>query len=67
MDVSYAYRMEDFEEISEAADKVLKPNARRVRKAYLFLGIALIPLPFLAGASLRHPDVKRTNHTLRFP
>jgi YcxB-like protein len=56
MDVHYTYGMGDFEEISEAADR-LNPKARRLRKAYLLLGIALVALPFLAGGSIRHPDV----------
>lgn len=56
MDVHYVYRMEDFEEISEAADK-LNPKAGRLRKVYVIGGIVLMVLPFLAGGSLRHPDL----------
>src|SRR5215469_6540290 len=55
MQIHYSYRMEDFEEISEAADRD-HPKNRRIRIAYVFLGVLILILPFLAAWSLGHPD-----------
>jgi len=57
MDVQFVCRMEDFEEISEAADGLLNPRAGRIRKAYLLLGIACVVLPILAGGSIWRPEL----------
>jgi hypothetical protein len=55
MKIHYSYRREDFEDISEVADKA-RPKNRRIRIAYILLGVWILILPFLAAWSLRHPD-----------
>lgn len=58
VEVQYAYRMEDFENITEAASKT-DPRWRRHtrnRNAFRLIGATLFLLPFLASGNLYHPD-----------
>jgi hypothetical protein len=55
MNVRYSYRLEDCEDINEAADRSL-PRARRVRFMSLIAGALLLCAPFLAGRGVSHPD-----------
>ena len=55
MDIRYSYRVEDFEEITEAADK-LNPNRRAIRFALVCGGASLLALPFVMAGGPRHPD-----------
>jgi len=55
MDVRYSYRIEDFEEVAEVADKVV-PRRRAVRFGLICVGVMLLVAPFLASPGLRHPD-----------
>lgn len=58
MEVHYSYRIEDFENVTEAASKV-DPRWRRNnrnRNAFLLIGATIFLLPFLASGSLYHPD-----------
>ena len=55
MDVRYSYRIEDFEELAEVADKLV-PRRRAIRLGLICVGVLLLIAPFLAGQSLLHPD-----------
>lgn len=55
MDVKYSFKIEDFEEIVEVADK-LSPQRRAIRFALVCVGVLLLVAPFLAGADFLHPD-----------
>ena len=58
MEVHYSYRIEDFENISEAAYKS-DPRGRRHtrnRNAFLLIGATIFLLPFMASGTLYHPD-----------
>jgi hypothetical protein len=55
MDIRYSYRMEDFEEIVEVADK-LAPRRHAVRFALVCLGAFLLVAPFITSSGPLHPD-----------
>jgi hypothetical protein len=55
MNIRYSFKIEDFEEISEVADK-LSPRRRRIRFALVFTGVLLLVAPFLTGSGPSHPD-----------
>ncbi|HEY6465272.1 MAG TPA: YcxB family protein [Candidatus Acidoferrales bacterium] len=55
MEVRYTHRIEDFEDITRAVDR-LHPRSRRLRQAYILVGVLVVALPFLAAGSIRHPD-----------
>jgi YcxB-like protein len=55
MDVRYSFKIEDFEEIAEVADK-LTPRRHAIRFALVCVGVLLLIAPFLAGTDFLHPD-----------
>jgi hypothetical protein len=55
MDIRYSYRIEDFEEVAEVADKLV-PRRRAIRFGLVWVGVLLLIAPFLAGPGLLHPD-----------
>lgn len=56
MDVRYSYKIEDFVEIVEVADK-LDPRRRRIRFGLKFVGGFLLVAPFLTSRGPLHPDM----------
>ncbi len=55
MDIRYSYRIEDFEEVAEVADKLV-PRRRAIRFGLVCVGVLSLIAPFLAGSGLLHPD-----------
>jgi len=55
MDIRYSYRIEDFEEVAEVADKLV-PRRHAIRFGLVCVGVLLLIAPFLAGPGLVHPD-----------
>jgi YcxB-like protein len=55
MDVRYSFKIEDFEEIAEVADK-LAPRRHAIRFSLVCVGVLLLIAPFLAGTDFLHPD-----------
>ena len=55
MDVRYTFKIEDFEEIAEVADKLV-PRRHAIRFALVCVSVLLLIAPFLAGADFLHPD-----------
>lgn len=56
IEILYRYQLEDLEELVREVNKQFPRNKRR-KRAYLLIGVALVLLPFLAAASLFHPDL----------
>src|SRR5258708_5032682 len=55
MDIRYSYKIEDFEEIAEVADK-LAPRRHAIRFGLVCVGALLLIAPFLTGGGPSHPD-----------
>jgi hypothetical protein len=55
MKVQYSYRIEDFEDIAEAADR-LGVGKKRLSTAYLLAGVLLVFAPFLASGRIARPE-----------
>jgi hypothetical protein len=55
MDIRYSYKIEDFEEIVEVADK-LAPRRHVIRFGLVCVGGLLLIAPFLADRGPSHPD-----------
>jgi hypothetical protein len=56
MEIKYSYKIEDFEEIVEVADK-LAPRRHAVRFAVTSLGLFLLVAPFITSSGPSHPDL----------
>jgi hypothetical protein len=54
MDVRYAFKIEDFQEIAEVADK-FTPRRHATRFALVCVGVLMLIAPFLAGTDFLHP------------
>jgi hypothetical protein len=54
MDVRYSFKIEDFEEIVEVADKLAR-RRHAIRFALVCVGVLLLIAPFLAGTDFLHP------------
>lgn len=55
IDVRYSFKIEDFVEILEVADK-LSPRPRRIRFGAKFVAGLLLVAPFLTSSGPSHPD-----------
>jgi hypothetical protein len=55
INVRYSFKIEDFVEILEVADK-LSPRQRRIRFGAKFVAGLLLAAPFLASSGPSHPD-----------
>ena len=55
MTIKYSYRIEDFEDVSVTADRLI-PRLHRIRFASIIAGSLLLVSPFLAGGGITHPD-----------
>jgi hypothetical protein len=55
MEIQYSYKIEDFEEIAEVADKLV-PRRHAIRFGLVCVGVLLLIAPFLAGPDLGHPE-----------
>src|ERR1700724_3747683 len=55
MDIRYSYKIKNFEEIAEAADK-LAPRRHAIRFALVCVGMLLLIAPFLTSSGPSHPN-----------
>jgi hypothetical protein len=53
--VRYSYRLEDLEDVHDAADRAV-PTARRTRREAVVAGCLFLIAPFLAAKSILHPE-----------
>jgi len=56
MDIRYSYKIEDFEEIVEVADK-LAPRRHAIRFGLVCVGVLLLIAPFITSSGPLHPDL----------
>jgi hypothetical protein len=53
--IRYSYRLEDLEDVYDAADRI-SPGVRRTRREAIVAGYLFLVAPFLAASSFLHPE-----------